>query len=209
MVNGIDVSGFQEDTDWTAVKSAGYSFAYIKATESVGYVSDTYDRDWAASKAAGLLRGAYHFYRFGASPEAQAYAFLAAYTPSAGDLPPMLDLEDPGYGLNLAQNVGAVAKWLQIVEAATKRRCILYMGTYYWQGALGGTDGFAGHPLWIAQYPEGPVTEESQPAEVPSPWPTWTFWQYSGSKAVPGVNGDCDADYFNGTLDELKAMCLP
>ena len=30
---GIDVSGWQGNVDWTAVKNAGISFAYVKATE--------------------------------------------------------------------------------------------------------------------------------------------------------------------------------
>lgn len=33
---GIDVSSHQGNVDWTAQKNAGYTFAYIKATEGTG-----------------------------------------------------------------------------------------------------------------------------------------------------------------------------
>jgi lysozyme len=39
---------------------------------------------------------------------------------------------------------------------------------------------------------------------VPRPWTDWTFWQDSESGDVPGVEGPCDTNSFNGDLDALK-----
>jgi lysozyme len=202
MVNGIDVSDFQPDVSWPTVHEAGYSFAYAKATEGTGWTAQTFPSNWSGIKAAGMLRGAYHMFHFDADPVAQANHFLAVVKPQAGDLPPALDLElpvPPG-----VDPIAAISKWLHVVEAAAKVRCVLYMGYYYWQGALDATAGFAGHALWLAQYAGGP-----EPTLQPPPWKTWTFWQYTDGLPVPGTGGAVDADKFNGDLAALKAMCTP
>ena len=47
--------------NWAAVKAAGISFAFVKSTESTGYVNPYYARDVAGARAAGVVVGAYHF----------------------------------------------------------------------------------------------------------------------------------------------------
>jgi lysozyme len=201
-VNGIDVSDFQPDVDWGAVKISGYSFAFSKATQGDSFTAATFAGNWAGLSKAGLLRGAYHMFDFAVDPIKQAQHFLANYRPSSGDLPPALDLE-------LATNesagaaIASIAKFLGVVEAQVKTKCIMYMGYYFWSGALGSTDGFRGHPLWLAQYSSGEA-----PTLIPSAWPTWTYWQHTDHKTVGGVAGAVDADLFNGSLDELKQTCL-
>jgi lysozyme len=147
---------------------------------------------------------------------AQAQHFLSVYVYQTGDVPPMLDLEydvdDNGEplcnadgtlpGCTPSQAVAAVAKFLGVVEAAIGRRCVLYCNRYFWIEAMGNSDGFSGHPLWIAAYGGGASPE------IPSPWTTYTFWQYSGSGRVPGFTDNVDQDYFNGTLAELQALRL-
>ncbi|MCK6592335.1 MAG: hypothetical protein L6Q76_32680, partial [Polyangiaceae bacterium] len=38
-VEGIDVSGYQPNTNWPQVKASGRVFAIVKATENTGYVN--------------------------------------------------------------------------------------------------------------------------------------------------------------------------
>jgi lysozyme len=200
VTNGIDVSDFQPGVSWQTVKEAGYSFAYCKATEGTGYVADTFAQNWRATRDAGILRGAYHFLHFDQDPTAQAEAFLATYSPSTGDLPPMLDIETDA-GLSVAQNVSCIATFTGIVEAKVKRKMQIYTYCSFWQQYLGDTDDFSGHPLWIAAYVPAPPP-------LPAAWTEWTVWQYADDKEVPGA-GAVDADLFNGNLDQLKGMCLP
>lgn len=202
-VNGADFSDYQPDVDFATFKDAGYSFAYSKATEGTGYAATTYASNIAAGRSAGLLVGAYHFFHFDEDPVEQANFFLSAAKPGKGDLPPALDLEQ-ATTLSPALCVASIAKFLGVVEAATKRRCLIYLDYYFWQGTLQGTDGFSGHPLWLAQYTTGP-----RPQMIPAVWKDWTFWQYSGNKTIPGVPEPVDADMFNGSLDALKALTLP
>lgn len=200
MVNGIDVSTDQGAIDWAQVHDAGYSWAVAKATEGVTYTDDSFATYYDGIKAAGMLRGAYHFLRLNDDPLEQANHFLSVYKPTSGDLPPMLDCEELPTPLPPAQAISAISKWLGVVEAATKRHCLLYMPYSYWEDGLDGTDGFAGHPLWIA-HPGGAAIE-------PPVWP-WTFWQRSWTGTVPGIIGDVDLDYYRNDLDALKALCLP
>src|SRR5208337_3723546 len=60
-VHGVDVSKYQGNVDWQAVKEAGVAFAYIKATEGGDGADPKFLRNWAGAKIAGIPRGAYHF----------------------------------------------------------------------------------------------------------------------------------------------------
>jgi lysozyme len=64
-IQGIDVSKWQGEIDWTQLMATQpeIKFAIIKATEGVGYTDPKFKRNWEAAKAAGLIRGAYHFAR--------------------------------------------------------------------------------------------------------------------------------------------------
>ena len=216
MVNGIDVSAYQPDVNFSQVHGAGYSFAYIKATESTNYTSSNFAGQWAGAEAAGMLRGGYHFFDFNADPAQQAQLFLSVCPPTKGALPPMLDLEVTSGVPPANENVANVATFLHAVEAKTGVRCVLYINYGCWSGTLGGTAGFSGHPFWAPSYLDGvtapPPSGNTPPIMQPPPpqitaWTTWTFWQYSQSGVVAGIDGGVDLDVFNGSLDELKALC--
>ena len=59
---GIDVSHHQGPIDWTALPVQGVDFAYIKATEGGDHRDTRFAENWRASRAAGVRRGAYHFF---------------------------------------------------------------------------------------------------------------------------------------------------
>lgn len=65
------------------------------------------------------------------------------------------------------------------------------------------------------------VANDAEHPSLPAPWMKWSFWQYSGGgvvtengvkkmkggKPVPGINGLCDRNLFNGSVEELRAFC--
>ena len=86
-VPGIDVSHYQAVVDWTAVAAGGERFAFAKASEGA-LVPDQYFLDnWRGMKAAGILRGAYHFFHPNADPQAQASNFLNRLAAANGGSP--------------------------------------------------------------------------------------------------------------------------
>jgi hypothetical protein len=96
-----------------------------------------------------------------------------------------------------------VFDWLHAVEAATGRVPIIYSYPDWFAG-VGFTDpALATYPLFIASYGSGSC------AEVPAPWTTAMFWQYSATANVPGVGSSTDADRFIGTEAQLASLTMP
>jgi GH25 family lysozyme M1 (1,4-beta-N-acetylmuramidase) len=100
-VPGLDVSGWQGNVDWNAVKANGAEFAYVKATESTTYHSSFFPQQFNGAHAVGIVRGAYHYaIPNKASGAAQADYFVDNGGGQTGDgltLPGVLDIEDNPY----------------------------------------------------------------------------------------------------------------
>lgn len=206
-VPGIDVSYWNAGIDWPKVRATGQRFVFVKATEGETYSDPTFDDNWLGAKAAGLLRGAYCFFRPKADPEKQADRFIK-YVKSMnddGELPPALDLETSD-GQPREKVIARAKIWLDEVEQAFGRKPIIYSGLYFLQTYFsvsggGPPDWARDYPLWLAQYPY-PYVPGMSPS-LPDGWFKWTFWQYSETGKVNGINARVDLDLFNGTLEEL------
>lgn len=196
---GIDVSRYQGNIDWAQVAGAGVKFAYIQISRKIDDIDAKFEVNWAGAKANGILRGAYQRFQPEQSVQGQADIFLNKLGPfQAGDLPPMLDVEDDG-GLSPAAIAQSTRQWLEIVEAATGVRPIIYTGRYFWQDQLASAD-FTEYPLWIAHYTTGCPN-------IPAPWTNWAIHQYSSSAVLPGITANTvDVNHFNGTIDDLLAL---
>ena len=209
-VPGIDVSYWNAGIDWPKVRATGQRFVFIKATESSAYRDPTFDDNWFGAKSAGLLRGAYHFFRCNVDAKKQADSYID-YVKSLndpGELPPVLDIETHD-GQRRDKILPAARTWLDRVEAAFGKKPIIYSGKYflqdYFSEAGGGPPAWSkDHPLWLAQYPDRYVPG-TQPF-LPRGWFQWTFWQYSDKGRLNGINADVDLNVFNGTLEELYRL---
>jgi lysozyme len=204
---GVDVSHYNGAISWKTVAAAGIAFAYAKATESVGVSDKRFAANWKGMKAAGLPRGAYHFFHPQNPVDKQAAKFIAAVGSLApGDLPPMLDLEetsattDEWDGVPLPHRVPRALQWLQLVERALGRKPIVYTRRGFVQQKLGDASALTPYPLWVAHYTMAP-----KPA-LPPGWNAWTIWQYTGSGAVAGITGKVDMNRFQGTQADLLAL---
>ncbi|WP_159787780.1 GH25 family lysozyme [Sodalinema gerasimenkoae] len=189
MVRGIDVADYQGTVNWPVVAKSGIEFAVTKATEGGTFVADSFTRNWAGIRSAGLVRGAYHFYRPRTDALAQANLFLNMVKLQPGDLPPVLDIESDD-GVEPERIRAGIRSWLVRVEEATQRRPILYTYPSFWE-RLGNWQDFTDYPLWIAHY-----TTAERPW-VPGGWRTWTMWQFTDRGTVSGVTGPVDVNSFN------------
>lgn len=206
-VPGIDVSYWDAGIDWPKVRATGQRFVFVKATEGDFYSDQTFGANWSGAKAAGLLRGAYHFFRANVDGKKQATRFID-YVKSLnddGELPPVLDLETHD-GQKKDKIIERAKVWLDLVEAAFGKKPVIYSGQYFLQDyfteAGGGPPVWAkDYPLWLAQYPNN-YSDGSKPF-LPRGWFKWTFWQYSEKGRVNGINANVDLNVFNGTLEEL------
>ena len=62
-VPGIDVSDYQPNVDFDAVRSSGRRFAFLRVSDGVRHPDEAFARHWPAAKKAGLFRGAYQYFR--------------------------------------------------------------------------------------------------------------------------------------------------
>jgi lysozyme len=193
---GIDVSYYQETIDWPRVRRAGIRFAFIRLADGATLRDTRFATNWAESRRAGLVRGAYLFFRPDQDVTAQADLMIAAMRGREhGDLPPVIDIEVDG-GLPAPAVAARARAWIDRVRAGLGVEPIVYTGSDLWRS--GGAEALAAQPLWVAHYTQTCPT-------LPSPWTRWTFWQHTDRGAVPGIEGPVDLDLFAGTLGELQA----
>lgn len=233
-VRGIDVSQWQGAIQWSRLPAAGVRFAIIRLSNNRS-LDTRFDENWAAARAAGVLRGAYHYFNPTTDAAGQANFFvdhLLARGFGDGDLPPMLDVEftnvdSNGDGSPDRPSVGpaayqaAIRAWIGVIRARLGREPIIYTGGYYWDGFVQSSE-WAANPLFHAEYPNystrrawsDPVPNGGCARYVPNAWPRFTFWQYAGDNTVASSLGGAgtfgssavDMDVFDGTLDDLRAL---
>jgi lysozyme len=202
-IQGVDVSNIGQGkiASWTNVKNSGITFALSKATEGTTFTDSQFATNWAAMKRVGIIRGAYHYGRPGTDAVAQAKYFVNTVKPQEGDLQLVLDLETAD-GKSPTQVRAWVVAFCGQVQALTHRPPIIYTGFYFWRDQAGNGSNL-NCPLWLAAYVSSPTSY------VPAAWSTWTFWQYSSSGTVSGINGNVDLDCFNGTTANLQKLTFP
>jgi lysozyme len=199
LAHGIDLSGHSGTVDWAAVAAEGHTFAIVKATEGMDLQDPAFAGHWPAMKAAGLIRGAYHFYVTEDDPEAQASFFLATAALAPGDLAPVVDVEVLGHDTQPGL-AGRLRTFLSIVEQRYGVKPILYTGPSFWDANLDGT--FGDHPLWVAEY------GVSEP-RLPAGWTAWHLWQFQENAAVAGVEKGADRSHVNRSGVDLAALIIP
>lgn len=204
---GIDVSHHQGVISWDRVAAAGVKYAFLKATEASSYKDDRFKINRAECAKNGIPCGGYHFYRPQVRDQAKQLSNFVSMIGSMqdGELPPVLDLEVPESWRNLSlnQRVKIVRQWLDGVEDALSARPIIYLSSSFAGDVLNSERFLLNYKLWVANY------GRSSP-RVPEPWksgPGWTFWQYSETGRVQGVNDRfVDLNWFNGDASALQAL---
>src|SRR5262249_3540677 len=196
----VDLSHFDDVTDWDQVKDFGILGVINKATEGTGVVDKTYKVRRQPTTDHDILYGAYHFLRPG-DPDDQADHFLdvALSVSDPDSILLALDHEDPHVSLDNAK------QWLQRVFDKTGRRAVLYSGFLIKQQLGNGNDPFlAQHRLWLSHFSNNPVC----PPNWDAPW----IIQFTGDGKGPGphevpgitIEGGIDLNHYGGSADQLK-----
>jgi lysozyme len=203
-IHGIDVSRWQANIDWAAVRAARTQFVFMKATEGGDHLDPKFHENWAAARAAGIPRGAYHFV-FWCRPADEQAAWFRANVPADPDaLPPILDVEWNGHSrtcaktLPRAQAQEKIRIMLRAMEEHTGKRPIIYTDIPFHRDVFEGTTEFDTYPFWLRS-----VAAEPQERYVNR---RWTFWQYTTTGRVPGIRGDVDRNVFYGSAAEWRSF---
>lgn len=183
---GIDVSHYQGHIRWEEVACDGkVQFAYVKATESSGYVDDCYLRNLYGAKQARIPVGVYHFFSPTASALMQLENFRSNVDPRQQDLIPIVDVEKRGKG-SLSQFHGRLRAFLEGVERIYGVKPIIYTGVNFYAKYLEGK--FTQYRFMVARYAEEiPSLSDDVPI---------LMWQYTCTGSVNGIKGDVDCSVF-------------
>ena len=193
--HGIDVSRFQPRVNWATARASGVNFAFIKATEGIEDRDPMFEAHWRGAGAAGVRRGAYHFFYHCQPAADQARWFIRNVPRSPGALPPVLDMEwTPTSPTCRIRRDGATIRaeaedFLRIVGRHYGQRPILYATVDFFEDnamwKLAGTE------FWLR-------STAAHPRDVYG-GQRWTFWQYTGTGLVPGIAGKVDINVFAGS----------
>jgi lysozyme len=193
---GVDVSRHQGLIDWRALAATDVRFAYIKATEGADYVDDRFADNWTRAAAAGLKRGAYHYFTLCKPGAAQAANFIRTVPREAGALPPAVDLEHKGpcrEGPTLANVDDQIRALLGALEAYYGVRPILYTTREFHDAHLAT---FAGERFWLRSLYARPDFRARD----------WILWQHHNRAHRAGIAGPVDLDAFRGDEASLAQI---
>ena len=192
-VHGVDVSRWQGEIDWQTLRSQGANFAFIKATDGGDHLDPMFTANWNGAHAAGIRRGAYHFFYWCRSAAEQAAWFIRNVPKVKGALPPVLDVEwNHMSSCKTRPSRATVLEKMQVfldkLERHYGQRPIIYTAPDFYEDNLKGA--FPNHPFWLRSVAAHPSKRY--------PGRDWVFWQYSGSGLSQGVGNHIDLNVFRG-----------
>ncbi len=197
----VDISHFQSNVDFAAVKADGILAVIHKATQGATYTDPEYASKRIAASQQGLLWGAYHF-GTGQDVVQQAQHFLAVAAADANTLL-VLDWEENGIASQGTMSLPQAVEFVERVKDAVGRYPVLYGGSLIKNSVGTGNTVLSQCPLWLAQYSSNP--------SLPAGWSNYKLWQYTDGVNGPephGVNGigNCDRDVFAGSPSDLQTF---
>lgn len=185
--NGIDVSAYQGDIDWSAVSASGVEFAILRAGygDEASQKDAQFDANYAGCKASGVPCGAYWF-SYALSPEEarrEAEACLTVLNGTQLAYPVFLDMEEESQRILGAEACSAIAEaFLSTVEGAG-----YFVGIYSDASFLEENISEAirqRYTVWVAEYD----------VDKPTYSDNFGIWQKSDQGSIPGISGNVDLD---------------
>ena len=187
VVKGIDVSKYQGNIDWAAVKNSGIEFAMLRggygryATQKDG----KFEQNYANAKSVGIPVGAYHYsYATSVSAaEQEADMCLSYLAGKSFEYPIIMDVEEKRQA-----NLGKAAL-TQVVNAFCSKISAagylvgIYASKSFFQSYLD-MNTLGKYEVWVAQW----ANACTYPGE-------YGLWQYTSSGSVAGIAGRVDMNY--------------
>ncbi len=189
---GIDVSKYNKEIDWNAVKDSGVQFAIIRCgyrgSKSGAIVVDPYfTANIEGAAAAGIPVGVYFFTQAVNAMEAveEASAVLSLTASYDLEYPIFIDTEGAG-GAGRADNLDVQTR-SSVVEAFcetirnSSRKAGIYASRNWFNNRLDITKFTENDVIWLAEY-----------ADAPTYGGRYSIWQYSSAGRINGIEGRVD-----------------
>lgn len=195
---GVDVSFYNGNVDWQAVRNAGFDFAVVRVGgRGWGSGGTLYDDSFFFSylnnaQAAGLRTGVY-FYSAAANTEEaklEAQRTLDELNGFQLELPVFFDTELSGNypggradELSMAQRVEITKAFCETIEEGGYQAGI-YTSESFLTDELN-YSAVSAYPIWMASYTEDNALPRFSGYDI---------WQLTDQGRVPGISGSCDVN---------------
>lgn len=197
---GIDVSKWNQEIDWEAVKEEGVEFAIIRcgyrgASSGALVIDPRYEENIQGAIDAGIPVGVYFFTQALDEVEAVEEASMVIRLIEAYDVdyPVFLDSESAGGsgradGLTAKERTAAHKAFLETVSAAGYETGV-YASRNWLYDRINMTD-LSEYKTWLAEY-----------AEVPAYEGYYDMWQYTSKGKVNGISTNVDLNLCYMNID--------
>lgn len=203
---GIDVSRYEKNIDWDAVKNSGKDFAIIRMGYRAGGNGRIYEDPYGTANLRGAIRaglkvGVYIFSQALNEDEAREEAdwlvnSVSSYQ-SGITIPYIMDYEYVGDSGRLKRAKLSKASASANVNAFVSEikshgnQAMLYANTNFLNEQLDVSAIDTDCDYWVARY-------RQKGADYDGPY---TYWQYSDSGKVDGISTNCDLDVWYEATD--------
>lgn len=199
---GIDVSEWQGNIDFEAVKQAGIEAVYIKASEGLDYIDHYFETNYNKAREAGLNIGFYHYVTARTVEEGrqQARFFASVVSSKEIDLKLAMDFESFD-GLSVDEINDISEAFLATLEEVTGKEVVIY------SDSSNARDVFSreladSYPIWVAEYFVNEPLDNGK-------WQSWVGFQYTDRGVVSGINSRVDRDEFTTGIFLEERSRLP
>ena len=189
---GIDVSNWQRNINFSEVRNSGIQVVYIKASEGTTFKDPYFEQNYANAKANGLKVGFYHFLT-ATSVEAarkQADFFISVISGKQYECKLAMDYEK-FFGEGKTEINEIALAFLQRVKQLTGEAVIVYSNLNNIKNTFGDDVAVEGD-LWLAYY-----SNPDNLINLNTSWDTYIGIQYTSTGKVPGISGNVDKDRFS------------
>jgi lysozyme len=187
----IDLSHWNDVHSLDEAREAGVLGVIHKCTQGIAFIDETYVDRMERAHDAGLAFAAYHFLEAGNASQQMEHFLDRCFLPDGSRL--VIDYEAmPDAPPPTLDDLHECLEWLSI-NAPSMQICIYGGSLLKEQLGYSYDEQLAETSLWLAQY------TSAAPTWPTGTWSVWTVWQYTDAACVPGINGPCDANEFNGS----------
>ena len=187
---GIDVSKWNGNIDWNAVKNSGVSYAIIRC----GYRGSTtgaliedpmFRTNINGAKKAGIKVGVYFFTQATNEVEAveEASMVLSLLSGHSLNYPVFLDVEGSngrGDAIDAGTRTAVIRAFCQTIQNSGYKAGVYANKTWY--ESKMDVNALTGYKIWLAQYAATPTYGKTR----------YDMWQYSSKGSIAGISGNVD-----------------
>ena len=198
---GIDVSKWNQEINWEAVKDAGVEFAIIRcgyrgATTGALVIDPRYEENIEGAISAGIPVGVYFFTQALDEVEAveEASMVIRLIENYDVDYPVFLDSESAGGrgradGLDSDERTRAHRAFLQTIEAAGYETGVY--ASRNWLNDRLDMSRLSDYRIWLAEYADAPTYDAYY----------YHMWQYTSKGTVDGISTNVDLNLCYMNID--------